>query len=150
MVTTEIIKKDVGTIAELKVKRKPEGISVWVKSEVIENMYKKNSRTDAFNSPNGIFLTQGYRPKSGFPDVFGKTLTGTWGVVWILDGAAANGAILTSVGLSEGVEIIFKGPASVDQIKSWVDAMKEGIQKMYQLYIKPFDIDVAITFKEMA
>jgi hypothetical protein len=158
MQTEEVtkIKKDIGSMANLRIQRTAAGVEVFMKSEVIEKFMKSNQRTDGrkeSSSNDGWSAIQFYMPSQNIAAGLsrdGASLTGMVGnPLMYHSGYGFNFSILRAVGLSEGVKITFTTPTSVERITEWKRALVDYMKWIYSNFMRPVDIDIQITVKEM-
>lgn len=154
MTTTEIVKKDVGTVAEFKVNRVENGIKVFMKSEWIESLFK----TSAGARESSATTNPGWEGRKFYPLVTGSGISVRHEYVRIDKAGHSymyhpeeqyyNASIVRAVGLKNGVDVVFTGPNSVEEVRKWVEHMKTYVKHLYINYLRPVDIDITITVKE--
>ena len=151
---TEVIDKRKKVLLTLKVKRTPNGISLFLKSPQLETVFQTldGGRTD-HNQDSRWPGVCGYRLEPGSSNELARHLSGgnaifnKWGER--LDhGGYFNFSILRAVGLSVGVQVELPGPYSSHFIKDWIEQLKSWAKNLYRDFLSPIDLQLIITTKE--
>jgi len=149
---TEIVDRHKRTLLTLKVKRTPNGLSLFLKSAPLENVFKAiaEGRED-YNQDSRWPEVSGYRLESGHEltrHLHGSNLIfNKWGDR--LDaGGYYNLSVLRAVGLSQGVRFELPGPYSSSFIKERINQLKSWAKNLYRDFLSPIDLQLTITTKE--
>lgn len=134
------------TILNARVKRHNGRLSLYLKSKVMEEFFKHNStgRTsgvayndiEAYENTGGIGSNNAVFNEWGHPSLF-------------YNSERINASFLRAVGLSKGVTIEISMVASRERIESFLESLKAVTVELYRDYIKPIDIYLEVTSKEV-
>jgi hypothetical protein len=154
---TSILKKEIPSIGNLRIIRNDQGVEVFFKSQLIEDYFKKNQRSDQrkevstnegwrgleFYIGNTPFQQSLQRPKCIVHGLQGGN------ELYSRDYEGYNFSILRAVGLGNGVKILFTSPTSSERIDEWKRNFVEYLRWIYTNYMRPVDVEVSITVREL-
>lgn len=153
---THKIKKEIPSIGSLRIIRNDEGVEVFFKSEVLEAFFKRNQRSDArkeSSTNEGWRGLEFYTLKSEIQQSLSRGEAMVNGMVGqgalYNSGYGYNFSMLRAVGLGKGVKILFPMPTSTERIEAWKSAFTEYLRWLYTNFMRPVDVEISITVKEM-
>jgi hypothetical protein len=153
---TEVIQKGKINLMTISAKRLDEGILIKIKSPKIEAMMRTLLATPnnpTFNPCLDTDNQRAYRMLNTKNVMFTYMKNNyscdlnSWGQRLDYEGNF-NFSCLRAIGLSEGVELLYRGLYESLFIRNWLNQSKEISKVIYRDYLSPIDIEISVEIKE--
>lgn len=156
---TEKICKRKQSFADFRLERVPNGVSLYVKSQAIEDFFRSRhdgSPKEACASWDNAGEQYAYRlgiPAPAFP-VLGQSYNCLWEYSGRrlfqngLDGP--NIGVLMSRGLGEGITVVYRGVFPRSVLVAYAECFQQAIRRMFLEYCSPFRASFILSVEEGA
>jgi hypothetical protein len=142
-----VVSKEGKNVLELGIKRHPEGVSLYIKSEAFEKFFKGSATSQKDGNWGKVYSSDG-DVRRNWDDAFlrykGRIMDSGTNNLLSRDGTFQL-SYLRLVGIADGKEIVFRGLFPHEECKAYLEGVKPVIERLYKDLFKPFDM--SITFK---
>lgn len=156
---TEIIKKkDNLVLLKMNVRRVAKGVELYLQSDILEDFFSALSGQAGYKDQPVTSTNAGWSEKKSYRINQGnlvpsglrvKPTIDKWGNNNLFPDGYTNLSFLRVVGLQSGVRFTIPIVITTDALKEYINEAKYYVKQLYIQYLKPLDMTVELTTKEV-